>query len=139
LPHGCTGPSAYCFPVYRLDSTWDQSCASSVSDGGRVLKDHEGGRFNGGANKQTDLVRKASKALLKQVEETRRKYSIEVEGLKAELQLLNQQRARQQRDAEIATVTAAAAKDAAEEATNELERLNAELKKARWELQNVLE
>ena len=127
------------YPLCRLDSTWDQSCASSVSDGGRISRDHEGGRLNGGANKQTDLVRKASKALLKQVEETRRKYSIEVEGLKAELQLLSQQRARQQRDAEIAAVTASAAKDAAEEATNDLERLNGELKKARKELQGVLE
>lgn len=80
---------------------------------------------------QQALVRRASKALLKQVEETRRKYAAEVEGLKGELQALARQAARERRDADLASVTAAAAKKAALQATEELERLNGDVQRAR--------
>lgn len=83
------------------------------------------------AAKQQQLVRRASKALLKQVEETRRKYSAEVEGLKAELQLLNKQAQKDRREADLASVTAAAAKKAALEATEEPERINDDVLRAK--------
>lgn len=79
-------------------------------------------------------MRRASKALLKQVEETRRKYAIEVEGLKAEVALLVKERKRHERDAELAAVTASAATKAAAGATDELERVNRQLQEARTEL-----
>jgi seryl-tRNA synthetase len=69
-----------------------------------------------------------------QVEETRRRYALEVEGLKAELALLAKQRVKQRKETDIATVTANAAKAAAQEATDELEALNGQLRAARREL-----
>jgi len=86
---------------------------------------------------QQQLVWRASKALLKQVEETRRKYTAEVEGLKAELQLLNKQARKDRRDADLASVTAAAAKKAALEATEELERLNDDVLRSKRALQQL--
>lgn len=86
---------------------------------------------------QQQLVWRASKALLKQVEETRRKYTAEVEGLKAELQLLSKQAQKDRRDADLASVTAAAAKKAALEATEELERLNDEVLRSKRALQQL--
>lgn len=91
----------------------------------------------GDAAQQQQLVRRASKALLKQVEETRRKYTSEVEGLKAELQLLNRQAQKDRRDADLASVTAAAAKKAALEATEELERVNDEVLRAKHTVQQL--
>lgn len=89
------------------------------------------------AAKQQQLVRRASKALLKQVEETRRKYTVEVDGLKAELQLLGRQAQKDRREADLASVTAGAAKKAALEATEELERLNDEVLRAKRTLQQL--
>lgn len=86
------------------------------------------------ARANADLVRRASKALLRQVEETRRKYAIEVEGLKAEVGLLAKEHARHERDAGRAAAAAAAATRAAADATDELERINASLDQARQEL-----
>lgn len=85
----------------------------------------------------SNMVRRASKALLKQVEETRRKYTVEVEGLKAEIQLLTKEASKDRRDAELASVTAAAAKKAALDATEELERINAEVQRAKRALQQL--
>lgn len=87
--------------------------------------------------KQNTLVRRASKALLKQVEETRKKYAVEVEGLKGEIQLLTKQTQRDRREADLASVTAAAAKKAALNATEELERINAEVQRAKRALQQL--
>jgi hypothetical protein len=96
------------------------------------------GRRNGAdANRQSSLVRKASKALLKQVEEARRKYAVEVDGLKAEIQLLNKEAQRDRRDADLAAVTAAAAKKAALDATEELERITAEIQRSKRALQQL--
>ena len=89
------------------------------------------------AAKQQQLVRRASKALLKQVEESRRKYTAEVDGLKAELQLLNRQALKDRRDADLASVTAAAAKKAALEATEELERINDDVLRAKRAVQQL--
>jgi hypothetical protein len=89
------------------------------------------------AAKQQQLVRRASKALLKQVEETRRKYTAEVEGLKAELQLLNKQAQKDRREADLASVTAAAAKKAALEATEELESINHDVLRAKRTMQQL--
>jgi hypothetical protein len=91
----------------------------------------------GDAAQQQQLVRRASKALLKQVEETRRKYTSEVEGLKAELQLLNRQAQKDRREADLASVTAAAAKKAALEATEELERVKDEVLRAKRTVQQL--
>jgi hypothetical protein len=68
------------------------------------------------------------------VEETRQRYALEVDGLKAEVGLLVKERRRHERDAELAAVTAAAATRAAADATDELERINARLKEARASL-----
>lgn len=89
------------------------------------------------AAKQQQLVLRASKALLKQVEETRHKYTAEVEGLKSELQLLGRQAQKDRREADLASVTAGAAKKAALEATEELERLNDEVLRAKRTLQQL--
>jgi len=96
-----------------------------------------GGRSGGGSSNHADLVRRASKALLKQVEETRRKYTLEVEGLKAEVGLLVKERARHDREAEHAAAAAASATKAAANATGELERLNAQLRDARTALSDL--
>lgn len=87
--------------------------------------------------KQNTIIRRASKALLKQVEETRRKYAVEVEGLKGEIQLLTKQSQKERREADLASVTAAAAKKAALDATEELERINAEVQRAKRALQQL--
>lgn len=131
----------------------DQACSDTDNRGGvgfSLLP--SGGRAGTGASaalasaaggvgdaaaKQQQLVRRASKALLKQVEETRRKYTAEVEGLKAELHLLGKQLAKDRRDADLASVTAAAAKKAALEATEELERVNDDLLRARRAVQQL--
>lgn len=96
-----------------------------------------GAGAGGDAAKQQQLVKRASKALLKQVEESRRKYTAEVEGLKSELQLLNRQALKDRRDADLASVTAAAAKKAALEATEDLERVNEELLRAKRAVQQL--
>ncbi len=70
-----------------------------------------------------------------QVEETRRRYTIEVEGLKAEVQLLVKEKHRHERDNELAAMAAAAAKKAAAEATDELEQLKHDLQRSRRELE----
>lgn len=82
-------------------------------------------------------MRRASKALLKQVEAARRKYALEVDGLKAELCLLKRQTERQRRESDLAGVTAAAAKRAALEATERLESLQAQLQAARRQLDDA--
>lgn len=87
--------------------------------------------------KHNTIVRRASKALLKQVEETRKKYAVEVEGLKAEIQLLTKEAQKDRREADLASVTAAAAKKAALSATEELERINAEVQRAKRALQQL--
>lgn len=87
--------------------------------------------------KHNTIVRRASKALLKQVEETRRKYAVEVEGLKAEIQLLKKEAQRDRREADLASVTTAAAKKAALDATEELERVNAEVQRGKRTLQQL--
>jgi chromosome segregation ATPase len=112
----------------------DQGCASSEDGASSTLVSRAAADAKQASN---NLVRRASKALLKQVEETRRKYTVEVEGLKAEIQLLTKEANKDRRDAELASVTAAAAKKAALDATEELERVNAEVQRAKRALQQL--
>jgi hypothetical protein len=86
------------------------------------------------ATRQSSVVRRAAKSLLKQVEETRRRYAEEVDGLRSELSALGRQAAVDKRDADLAAVTAAAARRAAADATDELERINTELQRAKRSL-----
>lgn len=123
--------SAFCMQAAAL---LDQGYADSEDGASSTLVSRAAADTRQASN---NLVRRASKALLKQVEETRRKYTVEVEGLKAEIQLLTKQANRDRRDAELASVTAAAAKKAALDATEELERLNAEVQRSKRALQQL--
>jgi hypothetical protein len=115
----------------RLSTDQSSSAASSLAaDGGRRAA-------AAAAASDPDLIRRASKALLRQVEETRRKYAVEAEGLKAEVGLLQKERRRHERDAELAGVAAKAATKAAADATDELERVNAQLQEARDTLKEI--
>ncbi len=125
-------PTACC--ISQAATLLDQACNH---DDTNMSAKTNGAGAGGDAAKQQQLVRRASKALLKQVEESRRKYTAEVDGLKAELQLLNRQALKDRRDADLASVTAAAAKKAALEATEELERINDEVLRAKRAVQQL--
>jgi chromosome segregation ATPase len=123
--------STFCMQAAAL---LDQGYASSEDGASSTLVSRAAADSKQASN---NLVRRASKALLKQVEETRRKYTVEVEGLKAEIKMLTKEANKDRRNAELASVTAAAAKKAALDATEELERVNAEVQRAKRALQQL--
>ena len=84
-----------------------------------------------------DVIQHACKKLLKQVEETRRKYTLEVDGLKTELAGLRKERYSCEKETELASITAAAAKRAAADATCDLENLSSHLKQTKVELESA--
>jgi hypothetical protein len=129
-PHPCAAKQQRLSRSIDQSSIYSDGLAAAAADGAGAGEAAAGATTAAGRS-QADLVRRASKALLRQVEETRRKYALEVEGLKAEVGLLQRERARHEREVQLAAAAASAATRAAAAATDELERVNGRLKEAR--------
>lgn len=81
-----------------------------------------------------NVVQHASQTLLKQIEESRARYTRELEEVRQELQGLLRQKLEVERENELAAATTSAAKHAAAEATVQLETLTQQLQGVRSEL-----
>lgn len=79
----------------------------------------------------------ASKTLLKQLEESRSRYTVELEELRQDLHGLLRQKLDLERENELAAATTGAAKRAAADATSQLESISQQLQDVKSELDTL--
>ncbi len=80
------------------------------------------------------VVQHASNTLLKQLEESRARYTIEIEELRQDLHGLLRQKLELERENELAAATTGAAKHAAADATSQLEYITQQLQDVKSDL-----